>query len=159
MCISHKEEEANLTCALNELKDSTFQMIEILNKPIHVDVCHECTKCQTRTIVKNQLLFKKDSIIFRASFVYNLLYEIYNISLDAIKGKACTKDIEQIREEIIKQNINTNMYYIFHGDIVALSHSCCICGHNVFKQTISPSSEPSVDEVDDIVTGFKSISV
>jgi len=100
MGISHKEEEANLTCALNELKDSTFRMIEILNKPIHVDVCHECTKCQTRTIIKNQLLFKKDSIIFRASFVYNLLYEIYNISLDAIKGKACAKDIEQIREEI-----------------------------------------------------------
>jgi len=51
------------------------------------------------------------------------------------------------------------MYYIFHGDVVAMSHACCVCSHNVFKQTVSPSSEPVVDEVDDIVTGFKSISV
>lgn len=128
--------KTELLDAFNSMKRLCNTVIQVLSQSIKADIHYKCTCCKSMRYEHNQVLFTRESIVFRASFLCNVLNEIQNIKFQDISDRVSVKDISDIKEHLIKKNLFTNLDYIFNGDVIQMREPCARCSCTIFDQRV-----------------------
>ena len=155
-----------MTCNTEESKQQSLRLLhrlaqkikDVLHRDILVDVSFGCSHCNSEYCYQSVRLFTSDSIVYRASLIFNILEEISLINTDHLVNVESSSDLIKIASEL-KESIMKNLKCIFIPEKVLLSIPCTTCKSTQFTQVVHISNNQKNNEIDDLASLFSQTSV